>query len=249
MAETCSGTGTPCPADGAQPNGTPCEDGNACTTAQTCTAGVCGGGSAVVCPLCERCDGVGGCQLAPQLSCRRPGVGRGEILLIRGPVERSDLLLWKWLNGAETKASDLGDPIGGDDYALCVYEKGGTSLLFKSTAPGASICGIQHCWDWQPRGSSPGPGAPPKGVRFSDRAAAADGLKLVRVTTGATGKAKILVKGSAEALPFPNFSSVDLPLLVQLQRERANPGQCWEATYSISGVVTNSGGIVRGRSN
>ena len=25
-----------------QPNGTPCEDGNACTTAQTCTAGVWG---------------------------------------------------------------------------------------------------------------------------------------------------------------------------------------------------------------
>ena len=249
IAETCSGTGAPCPADSPLPNGTPCEDGSACTTNQTCTAGVCGGGLAVVCPLCERCDGVGGCQLGPQLSCRRPGVGRGEILLMHGPLGREDRLLWKWLKGAETKVSDLGDPMGGDDYALCVYEQGGASLFFKSTAPAASICGVQHCWGWQPRGSAPGPGAAPKGVRYADRYASNDGLKLIQVTTGATGRARIIVKGSAEALPFPNFSSVHLPLVIQLQHERANPGQCWEATYSTAGVVTNGAGIVRGHSN
>ena len=249
VAETCDGSGAPCPADGALPDGTGCEDGNACTTGQTCTAGVCGGGSALVCPLCERCDGVGGCQVAPQPDCRRPGTQRGDILLIRGPVESGDRVLWKWRNGEATSFEELGNPIAGDDYALCVYENGGDSLLFRSTAPGASTCGPNPCWTFQPRGSAPGPGVSPKGLRYADRTAASDGLKLVLLTGGVSGKARIIVKGKGTALPLPLFSSVEPPLVVQLQREGAPAGQCWEANYSISGIATNGSGIVRGRSD
>jgi GH25 family lysozyme M1 (1,4-beta-N-acetylmuramidase) len=40
-AETCTGTSAACPADGLAPDGTSCSDGNACTQADTCQAGVC----------------------------------------------------------------------------------------------------------------------------------------------------------------------------------------------------------------
>jgi hypothetical protein len=64
-----------------------------------------------------------------------------------------------------------------------------------------------------------------------------------------SGKARIIVKGKGTALPLPLFSSIDPPLLVQLQREGAPAGQCWEGNYSISGIATNASGIVRGRSD
>jgi hypothetical protein len=43
LAETCDGSSMACPADLPAPDGTACEDGNACTTTDTCTGGVCGG--------------------------------------------------------------------------------------------------------------------------------------------------------------------------------------------------------------
>jgi hypothetical protein len=43
VAETCDGSSTACPTDGVAPDGTACEDGNVCTTADTCTGGVCQG--------------------------------------------------------------------------------------------------------------------------------------------------------------------------------------------------------------
>jgi hypothetical protein len=43
VAETCTGTSTTCPADVAEPDGTSCNDGNLCTTPDTCEGGVCVG--------------------------------------------------------------------------------------------------------------------------------------------------------------------------------------------------------------
>ncbi len=43
VAETCTGTSVNCPADGFKPNGTACNDANACTANDQCTNGVCGG--------------------------------------------------------------------------------------------------------------------------------------------------------------------------------------------------------------
>jgi hypothetical protein len=43
VAETCDGSSTACPTDLLAPDGTSCEDGDACTTSDTCTGGVCAG--------------------------------------------------------------------------------------------------------------------------------------------------------------------------------------------------------------
>jgi hypothetical protein len=43
VAEVCDGSSKTCPTDLAAPNGTPCNDGNSCTTPDQCEAGVCQG--------------------------------------------------------------------------------------------------------------------------------------------------------------------------------------------------------------
>src|SRR5262249_40158458 len=41
----------------ASPDGTPCNDGNACTQTDTCVAGVCFGGNPVICTPQDQCHG------------------------------------------------------------------------------------------------------------------------------------------------------------------------------------------------
>jgi alpha-tubulin suppressor-like RCC1 family protein len=48
-AEVCDGVSTSCPADGAEPDGTLCDDNNACTSNDRCQSGACAPGAAVSC--------------------------------------------------------------------------------------------------------------------------------------------------------------------------------------------------------
>ena len=66
VAETCNGTGAPCPVDGFVPNGTAC--GDACTAGGTCQTGQCSGGTPVVCNDANACNGVESCD--PNLGCQ-----------------------------------------------------------------------------------------------------------------------------------------------------------------------------------
>ncbi len=49
VAESCSGTGAACPANGFAANGTSCSDGDVCNGAETCQAGSCGTGTPLTC--------------------------------------------------------------------------------------------------------------------------------------------------------------------------------------------------------
>lgn len=55
-AAVCDGVSQTCPPNGKKPNGTVCNDGNACTASDVCTNGVCTG-TAVTCPVCQVCSG------------------------------------------------------------------------------------------------------------------------------------------------------------------------------------------------
>jgi hypothetical protein len=240
--EACDGTAAPCPSDGFQPDGTSCLDANPCTSEQTCTGGVCSGGELLVCPLCDRCDDVGGCLPAPQPFCRLPGRQRSDILIVRSPTGTGNRVLWKWRNGDATPFDAFGDPVVSDDYAFCVYEDGGNSLLFKAIAPAGAAPFLPPYWRISPPGGSHT--VAPKSLRYSDPDGDNDGMQSVRLVAGETGRAKIILKARGAALPLPDFSYVDLPLLVQLQHESAEPGECWEATFSF-GTTANGGGVVR----
>jgi PKD repeat protein len=66
VAETCSGTAAACPANGFVPDGASCSDGNVCNGAETCQAGTCTAGTALVCDdgnVCttDTCNPATGC--------------------------------------------------------------------------------------------------------------------------------------------------------------------------------------------
>ena len=61
VAEECDGSSNVCPADGYQPDNTPCNDGNACTQTDTCQGGVCEGFNPVICTPLDQCHDAGIC--------------------------------------------------------------------------------------------------------------------------------------------------------------------------------------------
>src|SRR2546428_45129 len=68
-SDQCPPAGTRDPTTGqcpnpAKPNGTSCNDGNACTRTDTCQAGTCTGGNPVVCTALDQCHVAGTCNTA-----------------------------------------------------------------------------------------------------------------------------------------------------------------------------------------
>lgn len=54
---------------------------------------------------------------------------------------------------------------------------------------------------------------------------------------GADGKARVLVKARGPNVGLPTPPGVELPVVVQLQREG---GACWEASYTTATVETDT---------
>jgi hypothetical protein len=142
------------------------------------------------------------------------------------PEDTKDKLAWTWGAGAATTAADFGDPPGGDDYRLCVFDGLASSprLLANTLAPGDGSCdGGGSCW--RARGSPPGA----SGFLYKDTGLLLpDGLKRVLLKPGSEGRAKAIVKGQGSRLALPSPMNVTLPMTVQLQAEA---GECFEATF------------------
>ncbi|MCC6526359.1 MAG: hypothetical protein IT373_27175 [Polyangiaceae bacterium] len=65
-----------------QPNGTPCDDANVCTTGDQCQAGSCAAGAPVVCTASDLCHAPGVCD--PVTGCSDPPVPDGSVLCADG---------------------------------------------------------------------------------------------------------------------------------------------------------------------
>jgi uncharacterized delta-60 repeat protein len=216
------------------PDGAPCADSDACTTGATCGDGSCG--SPVVCEACESCDSEVGCVGAPRPggTCKvstRPG---GRLLLRDGASDSADRLLWKWRNGEATLPAELGDPLSGDGYTLCVFDESvaAATVLASARAPGEDgSCGARSCWK--------GVGQPPgsDGFRYRDKARTPDGLQSLRVKPGDDGEASFVVKGKGGLLDLGPLPANE-PLEVKAQLS-SDDGACFEASFSASGVLRN----------
>src|SRR4029077_11154674 len=189
VAESCDGVSHACPPDAKAPDGPSCGSG-ACSSSAVCQGGVCSGGSQASCGPCETCDPEsGGCIQAPQPSCRRPLQSRKAQLAVKQSLKGpgSDLVTWKWVDGAATAVADFGNPVGSDDYAFCVYDlsQATPSLLFRSTIPAGGTGGKKPCWSANSE----------KGFKFASSTGNATGLTSLKLVAGAAGKAKIQLKG------------------------------------------------------
>jgi hypothetical protein len=202
-------------------SGAPCDDGNVCTLNDVRDAGICAGGSEVLCAGCLACDPVAGCVLAqPRTGCRVPAAGgKSQLLLGDGPGD-ADNIGWQWRG---VSGAFFGNP-DETTYDLCVYDaQGGTPELVLQARPAQGVCGDEPCWK-----------ASARGLSYKNRAATPDGLTSARLRAApsAVPQARIQVKGRG-----PNLPPLALPLaqdpavVVQL---RSSDGMCWEATYGTA---------------
>jgi len=220
VAESCDGSGNDCPADGFVSDGTNCEDSNFCNGTQTCTGGVCGGGT-TPCGVGESCDEgsdicfLGECPVNPS-SCRT--AQKNKVLIKNKADNTKDKLVWKWTKGDGTTQPEFGDPLTTATYALCFYAGASPTLINSATIPPAG-------GKWAAIGT--------KGYKYKDTTGANDGITKVIVKGGAAGKSKALVKG--KGMNLPDFDSdmpftTDLPLIVQLRNNSS--GVCWQGSFA-----------------
>jgi cysteine-rich repeat protein len=226
------------PACNLDPTGTVCDDGQSdlCTAPDACDgAGSCVAGGPVQCPPCETCNLMNGCEVAVLPACKTPVVpGAARLALTNDASPAKDRVQWKWSKGAATAVGDFGTPNTSDDYDLCIFDA--TSQLAMSAAlPAGGLCNGKPCWK-----------PVSKGFRYHDRDALPGGITGALLKAGDAGKAKVSVDGKGGNLVLPDLSMLSLPLRVQLQ---AGNGQCWEATYSSTGVSQNDGERFKARSD
>ncbi len=102
-----------------EPPGSPCDDGDPCSTMDVCAAGTCAG------------------TLAPATPCAGALAGK---LTLKDETPTTRTLSWRWSKGTAGLA-DFGNPAGGTaGYALCVYDAaaGVPAFRLRATAPAGS---------------------------------------------------------------------------------------------------------------
>lgn len=178
------------------------------------------------------------CPAPPALGCKVTLAPQAASFKVRNvaPPSKKNQLQWKW-KGDATMLADFGDPIGGDDYALCVYDESGmgATLLSSAIVPGGGTCKAKPCW--KPLGTT--------GLAFSESRRVVYGIGSLKLKAGIAGKAQIQVKAQGAWLVAPSLP-LGLPTRVQLVSEG---GTCWEAVYSAPNASKNDGVQFQGKSD
>jgi hypothetical protein len=163
----------------------------------------------------------GACSAIPRSGCRTIASNKTSVLQLEASG-RSSELTWRWLGGDATPASAFGDPTIDTDYALCAYAP---TLVLEATAEAGTLCNGKPCWR----------STPDTGFVYKDPSGTSAGLTRIDLSPGATGKARITVKGKGTTLPLPPLP-LATPPLVQLQ---SNNGECWETTFTAADIRHN----------
>ena len=219
-----------------------CDDGNACTVADTCDgAGACVPGSAPDCDdgnLCttDSCDSTLGCvnTSAARRICR---IASRSVLAGRDKaLNKKDTLIWRWTQGESTTGADFADPTTASNYGICVYHGSeGSEFMQVEVAPDADS------WSALRAG----------GYRYKDALGSVDGLNRLVLKPGGDGKANIRLKMRGENLPdlssilYPSNAST-FPLVVQLVHEES--GVCWQSEFDSNDVGRDKTGRFRATS-
>ena len=133
-------------------------------------------------------------------------------------MSTGDAITWKWTRGAATTVEELGDPRAGTAYAFCIYDGTG-ALTVDLLVPSAGTCGTKPCW--RATGT--------RGFTYADRQRASDGVRTVRLTAGAAGRAAMQLSAKGPAMRLGSPGDIGLPIRVQLQGD----GVCWGATFAV----------------
>lgn len=211
-----------------------CDDGNTAAgdcCSPTCTFELAGNpcNDGTLCTRSDACNGSGTCVgvAQPEPVCRTATVAGGSrlTLLDKTPDSR-DAFSWTWMRGAATTPAALGDPTGATVFDLCIYDQSaGPQPRLDVSLPAGGICASRACWS-----------ATGTGFRYSDRNRTW-GVRLLRLTAGDSGKARISLRGGSAAVTLPALAGVVAPVTVQL---RNSLGECWGASYSALQTQTST---------
>jgi cysteine-rich repeat protein len=218
-----------------EPLGSSCADADVCNGAEVCNgAGACQAGTPLVCDdadLCSQdsCDAIAGCinDFVPASSCNESMDKAMLRLVANDALPGRNALSFRWHRGTSDIA-DFGDPVGGTDYAVCVYDADG--LVTSSAIPGAAVCGQNGCWsDVAFNGDA--------GVRYRDVSLANDGAKSVMGRSG-QGTAMLRVAARGENLPLTEFGPAGLvdPVTVDVVTSDVT---CWGVTFGPDEIGRN----------
>jgi cysteine-rich repeat protein len=164
------------------------------------------------------------CVLSTACSATTPPIK--SLLKIKQPTRGAARMVWKWTRGANATPSALGNPIGQDDYRLCVFDGATPSLWLFVKAPAGGICDGDPCWS-----------ASASGFRYRDTAGTPDGVERLTVKAGDQGRAKLGLIAKEGAVRASSLRQLDLPIRVQLQ---SKTGDCWETIFSAAGVAKST---------
>jgi cysteine-rich repeat protein len=158
------------------------------------------------------------CPDTPLTGCKLPFVpGKGSLQISNKTIDAKDALKWKWLRGNRTTLADYGTPLTTTSYQVCVYDQ--TGLRISVTNPPGGTCAGKPCW--KPTGLT--------GFKYSDKDLTPDGGYKISLKEGAVEKAKILFSGRGANLHVPDLTTLQLPVVVQIQNSN---GVCWESHFS-----------------
>jgi hypothetical protein len=156
------------------------------------------------------------CNPTPE-ACRIPIVaGKSKLQLKHASPGDGDKLGWKWL-GAATMKDEFGNPLGSDDYALCLYEDG--ALIKTFSIPAGQLCAGKPCWHESAKGFS-----------YADGDLTPHGVRTLKLAEGTEGRAKITLKGRGANLGLPDVGQLTGVLDVQIRKTSGGP--CWGATFT-----------------
>jgi hypothetical protein len=168
------------------------------------------------------------CAASPLSGCRSVTKSKRSLLLLRDLSDsRFDGIIWLWNHGAATTKEEFGDPVNSTVYNLCMYDSIGDtpSFVLGSNLPALSDCNqARPCW----RSTS-------SGYRYLDPRGVNNGTRLVTLSKGEDGKARLLYIARGVNTFIPDLPlDQDHQVIVQLKNSN---GLCWEARYNAKALV------------
>jgi hypothetical protein len=163
------------------------------------------------------------CPFEPRTDCLGEATPSRSRLLVwdKADKPKRDRFVWKLRKGQAMTATDVGDPTLGTDYELCVY---------------VEVANV--CWLILHPDVLAGDGWKRHRRGYSFRAKAGvhpEGIRRLRLKTGANGKSRLVLKGKGtaldlRALPVPP----DAEILVQLYN---GADRCWSTEFGVEPVI------------
>ncbi|HEV7731168.1 MAG TPA: hypothetical protein VGR62_03355 [Candidatus Binatia bacterium] len=172
-----------------------------------------------------------------EAACLGPFVPKGStwrMRVLRGGTGSQ----WSWKSGGTVTAADIGNPLTGSSYGLCILDLTPAipQLLLASALPPQGLCAGKPCWKRTASGQ----------IRYS----LSDGRTQLTFKPGTAKKAKLTWKTN-ETGPFhlapADVAPISVPVPLVLRLARNDGAQCWDAVHARE--VKNGGTSVLLTSN